>query len=426
MRVIFLRLFLVLGSFAFALPSESPTSPEFSDLEYQIRLSSISCVFDFKFTPAVKELILRQVSERGKKTTEHILGMSEACFPVIDQALAQKGLPEHLRYVPWIESHFNPSAVSPKGAAGAWQFMPGTANLYGLKINRYVDERLDLRKSSAAAARLFARLYLDYQDWALALAAYNCGSVRVNNAMKAANSKDYWEISKLLPNETQLYVPRFIAAVYMGAFYQHHQLQPTKLPEEYSATDTIMVHQAISFEKLSQKTGVPIETIKYLNPAFLLNTVPASADGHAVTLPVRHIAAWRGHPTSTSYAGTALAELSAPAEAPQEATHAARTPVACPVQFQKVASPNRVPAVPAANAAANVAVGPLSRFASLGSCVISCIDGFAYYVVQPGECIRDIIKRCPAVKLSEVAALNGPQVTTQLEPGDFIKIGRIE
>ena len=416
MRRFFLRILLVSGCFAFAYPSNSPTTPECSDLEYQARLGSISCMFEYKFTPAVKDLIVRQTSERGKGGTEIILGRSRAYFPIFERALAQYGLPMELSFVAWIESHLTNAAISPQGAGGIWQFMPGTAELYGLRIDRYVDERLDVRKSTEAAARLFARLYVDYQDWALALAAYNCGSLRVNKAIKTANSNDYWKIAQYLPSETQLYVPRFIAAAYIGSFHVAHQLVPVNMPEDLAQTDTIMVYEATSFARLSGQTGVPEETIRALNPCFLKGTVPASKNGYAVTLPLSTIAAWKGFPSTTAYAAASLAALSSPAPA----VEGPRPVEAKPVEFQKVAVPSRNPS------AARPAAAQPNRYAALGTCVIHCIDGFIYYVVQPGETIRDIVKRCPAVNLSEVEALNGKQATHHLEAGDLIKIGRAQ
>ncbi len=424
MSTFYLRLALAWVFFSFALPAETPTGSFFSDDEYQKRLNSIACVFEYKLTPTVKERILHQVGERGKRTTELILGMKEISFPVIDRTLAQHGLPVDLGYVAWIESHFNAAAISPQGAGGPWQFMPGTAALYGLKMDKYVDERLDLRKSSAAAARLFARLFLDYGDWALALAAYNCGSLKVNKAIKSAGSNNYWDICKYLPVETQAYVPRFIAAAYIGSFYSMHELHPTEMPSEYSMTDTVTIHEAMSFEKLSKETGIPVETIRFLNPSFLRGTVPASAKGHVLVLPVNELARWRGFPSTTSYAGESLAGASSPAPAAPNAAPLVRQPFQGPVQFQKVAAPTRPPGTPP-SASEAAAMAAQNRFSALGSCVITCVDGFAYYVVQPGETIRDIIKRCPAVKLAEVQELNGQQAINHLQAGDFIKIGRI-
>lgn len=466
MRVFTLRLLLVFSAFAFSTPTTNPTgnSPEYSDCEYQERLDNISFAFKFQLTPAVKDHILRQVNVRGKNTTQQILSLSQLYFPVFESTLLQYNVPSQLKFIPWIESNLNGLAVSPRGAGGLWQFMPSTGTMYGLKINRYVDERLDLYKSTDAAARLFNRLYDDYQDWALALAAYNCGSVRVNNAIKAANSNDFWAICPFLPGETQSYVPRFIAAAYIGAFYHMHELSPNDLPEELMSTDTLVIHENMSFSRLSQKTGVPVETIKYLNPAFLKGSIPASESGYVITLPLRNVAALKGYSTSTAYAGDALATISAPAAAPlapaaEAAPQQSAEKVRCHHTVTKTdnlayiaqifrctvdelrawnnIAPGQMPqegqrlvikestVIAGQAATASVRTVPqVSRFAALGNHVVNCIDGFAYYLVQPGDNVWRIAKRCPAIKINDLIALNGQEKAYGIKPGDYLKIGK--
>src|SRR5690606_14533698 len=118
----------------------------------------------------------------------------------------------------------NPTAISRVGAGGLWQFMPYTGKERGLTINKYVDERFDPVKSTEAAMVHLIRQYERFDDWSLALAAYNSGSGRVSRAIKRARSKNFWRLMRYLPKETRNYVPAFIAASYLVDYFEHHEL----------------------------------------------------------------------------------------------------------------------------------------------------------------------------------------------------------
>lgn len=127
----------------------------------------------------------------------------------VDEILRLKGLPAQLISVVSVESGFKPWALSPKGALGLWQLMPETARRYGLVVNGARDDRRDPAKSTAAAAQYLKDLYGQFGSWPLALAAYNAGEVRVQNAIDRFQTRDFWTLSaKLaLPDETRRYVP---------------------------------------------------------------------------------------------------------------------------------------------------------------------------------------------------------------------------
>lgn len=281
-------------------PVGTPTT--LADEEYEDRLCNISYAFNFILTDKVKDRIAAQTSVRGRITTERILGLSRIYYPIFEAELLRNNIPYQLKYVPVVESQFNTTAVSPKGAGGLWQFMPSTAKMFHMVVNKEVDERYDTYKATAAAAKLFTLLYDKYGDWALVLAAYNAGPVRVDNAIKAASSNNYWDICKYLPMETQKYVPFFIAAAYIDNYYALHDLTPTELPEELVSTDTIHIFKRTTFNQIAEETGASIETIKFLNPAFLRNVIPKSADGYVLTLPVQNMVALKGEETQATYA----------------------------------------------------------------------------------------------------------------------------
>jgi len=132
-------------------------------------------------------------------------------FNLIETVLQQYGLPKELKYIAVIESNLSTAATSYKGAGGPWQFMPYTARDFGLKVNKYQDERRDYYKSTHAAARYLLTLYRELHDWLLVMAAYNGGLGRVNNAIKKSRSKNFWNLQYYLPEESRTYVKRFIA-----------------------------------------------------------------------------------------------------------------------------------------------------------------------------------------------------------------------
>jgi membrane-bound lytic murein transglycosylase D len=129
--------------------------------------------------------------------------------------LAKNGLPKELKYLAVVESERKTNARSWVGAVGPWQLMPATARGLGLKVNRAVDERRDVYKSTRAASRYLNDLFDLYGDWLLVLAAYNGGPGKVNSAIKRSGSRDYWVLQKYLPAESRKHVKKFIAIHYI-------------------------------------------------------------------------------------------------------------------------------------------------------------------------------------------------------------------
>ena len=158
------------------------------------------------------------ISDYMKGHSKYLLkmkGWGQPYFNLIENVLVQYGLPRELKYIAVIESNLNPAVTSNKGAGGPWQFMPYTAREYGLSVNPYLDERRDYYKSSHAAARYLLTLYKQLHDWLLVMAAYNGGPGRVYSAMKKSGSKNFWDLQYYLPEESRIYVKRFIATHYI-------------------------------------------------------------------------------------------------------------------------------------------------------------------------------------------------------------------
>jgi membrane-bound lytic murein transglycosylase D len=142
-------------------------------------------------------------------------GWGQPYFNLIESVLQQYGLPRELKYIAVIESNLNPAVTSNKGAGGPWQFMPYTAREYGLVVNGYIDDRRDYYKSTHAAAKYLLKLYRDLHDWLLVMAAYNGGPGRVYSAIKRSGSRNFWNLQYYLPEESRVYVKRFIATHYI-------------------------------------------------------------------------------------------------------------------------------------------------------------------------------------------------------------------
>ena len=138
---------------------------------------------------------------------------------LIDQALAEQKLPKGLAYLPVIESAYMPTLTSRAGAHGIWQFMPDTAREYGLRVDWWMDERADPELSTRAAAIYLRDLYRMFDDWSLALAAYNCGPGRVRRTLAQSGATSFWEMldAGVLPKETRGYVPTFYATLLIAS-----------------------------------------------------------------------------------------------------------------------------------------------------------------------------------------------------------------
>ncbi|MEN0048129.1 MAG: transglycosylase SLT domain-containing protein [Bacteroidota bacterium] len=260
----------------------SPSS--ISDDLIQQRLEQISSPVEYKADPAITATV-KDYLYPGKHTTQRILGRTALYFPIYEHYLSVHRLPEQLKYLSIVESKLQPTAKSHAGAVGLWQFTTATARQYGLRIDGNVDERRDPIRSTEAAVRFLSDLYGKYRDWALVLAAYNCGPARLNQAIRMAGTKDYWTVRQYLPKETQEYVPRFLAITYVMNYYQNHRLIPSYPSHQMQLTRTVKVFKGGSFQDIARATGVSTDVIAALNPSYWRAYIPSSSKGHYLILP---------------------------------------------------------------------------------------------------------------------------------------------
>ncbi|MBK7938726.1 MAG: transglycosylase SLT domain-containing protein [Lewinellaceae bacterium] len=257
-----------------------------TDAELKERLSYLSSCLELRTDGVVRSYVKTYVQLKTEKT-KNMLGKRLTYFPLFEQKLKEYGLPADLKYLSVVESALNPKAVSRVGATGLWQFMPYTGADYGLHTTGVVEERSDPVKSTDAAARYLKALFTQYDDWALALAAYNSGPGRVNSAIKRAHSRNFWAIQRYLPKETRNYVPAFIAATYICNYYQAHGLAPNNPDFDEQLTSYIKVYEGLSFRDIAEATGIDYAVVKTLNPGFRRDYVPPTTDGYFIILPER-------------------------------------------------------------------------------------------------------------------------------------------
>ncbi len=255
------------------------------DSVYIQRLMDAEQELNLSYNKVVNNYI-KMYSERRRNQVEIMLGLSEYYFPIFEETLDKYNMPLELKYLPIIESALNPVARSRVGASGLWQFMYATGKSLDLEITTFVDERRDPVKSSDAAARYLKKLYDTYDDWHLAIAAYNCGPGNVNRAIRRSGGKrNYWDIYYRLPRETRGYVPAFIAALYAMEYHKEHNLEP-RFPEIPLETDTVIINKYLHFEQIASTLNIEIEQIRALNPMYRRDIIPAKASkSYPLVLP---------------------------------------------------------------------------------------------------------------------------------------------
>lgn len=244
------------------------------DSIYKQRLSALPFTFEMTYNPTVRRFIeLYTVKLQDKLSV--MLGLSSFYFPIFEAYLDSFNYPRELKYLPVIESALNPEATSKAHAVGLWQFMRGTGLENGLVINGYMDERRGIQESTMAAIMYLGKLYAQFNDWQLALAAYNCGPGNVNRAIaRSGGKRSFWEIYKYLPRETRGYVPGFIGAAYAFNYYKSHGIEPVPsgFPEKI---DTIKIDRNLHFKQVSEVLSIDLNTLKMINPQYTKDFVPS-------------------------------------------------------------------------------------------------------------------------------------------------------
>ncbi|SDG89093.1 lytic transglycosylase domain-containing protein [Psychroflexus sediminis] len=233
------------------------------------------------------ESVIGYFLRREKEGTERLMGLSEFYFPMFEAAFDRHDVPLEMKYLALVESALNPRAKSRVGATGLWQFMYSTGKMYDLEVSSYVDERMDPVASTEAAAKYLKRLYIMFEDWDLALAAYNSGMGNVSKAIRRSGGEtNYWKLRRYLPRETAGYVPSFQAMLYIYEYAEEHGFRPQRPRSTYYGTDTIQVKQLITLDHIAEVTQTDKELLEFLNPSYKLGIIPFEKDkSYYVRLP---------------------------------------------------------------------------------------------------------------------------------------------
>ncbi|HSC71354.1 MAG TPA: LysM peptidoglycan-binding domain-containing protein, partial [Candidatus Methylomirabilis sp.] len=202
-------------------------------------------------------------------------------LPMMRRIFREKGLPEDLLNLAFIESAVNPRATSRAKAAGIWQFMPATGRRYGMRSSFWLDERRDPEKSTRAAAEYLKQLYEMFEDWPLALAAYNAGEGKIQAAIKRQRTRDYWRLR--LPRETRYFVPAFMAMTIIAREPERYGFSPP--PEASPEVDVVSLDQPTDLKTIAEAAATTLEEIRELNPELIRWATPSDMPQYALRIP---------------------------------------------------------------------------------------------------------------------------------------------
>ena len=265
--------------------------PKFNEAHYIEAFKKLDreSPFNLVYNQSVRAYIDAYLGKNREKVSR-MLGLAELYFPLFEEMLDRYDLPLELKYLAIIESALNPNARSKSGAMGLWQFMYRTGKIYNLNTTSYMDERRDPYKSTQAACEYFRYLHDMFGDWQLVLAAYNGGPGNLLKAIRRAGGKrDYWEVRPFLRQETQGYVPAFIAVNYVMNYAAENNVYPVK-PDFFSyEVDTVVIRKHTNLITLSSVLQIPYEQVQFLNPTFRHAEVPETKDGLTLVLPKKKI-----------------------------------------------------------------------------------------------------------------------------------------
>ncbi len=324
--------------------------------------------YPLEVNPAVERFVERFQSSSKREVVGRWLDRSTRYLEMIRQVFRDKGLPEDLAFTAMVESGFNPLAVSRAGAKGLWQFMEPPARRYGLRVDRWVDERLDPEKSTHAAADYLKDLFAQFGHWFLAQAAYNAGEVKVARAVERARGGDFWTIARgrWLREETKQFVPQIQAAALIARAPERYGFQVS--PEEPVVYEVVSAPLSIDLKHLAQAAGLAPEALRDLNPELRRGVTPPGGP-YALKVPAGGAGAVAG----------ALERWSI-----QRAQ-------------AKLSKVRTVTAAGSHRGAAHV------------------------HVVQPRDTLSDIAKRY-GVSVTELVRLNGLDSEARIYPGDQIRL----
>lgn len=225
-------------------------------------------------------------SVRDRERFKRFLQRGSYYEELILSILEKESLPPNLYYLPLIESGFNYKAHSHAGAVGPWQFIKSTGGRYGLTINSKIDERRDPILSTQAATKYLQDLFNVFNSWELALAAYNCGETRVLRAIMRGGTRDFWELAekKLLPRETRNYVPKFLAAAWVGTKLKKFNMNETN-SNIYPDVESVEVPGGTALPDVAKAIETDIKELRVINPSLITYKIPRWVKDLSIWIP---------------------------------------------------------------------------------------------------------------------------------------------
>ncbi len=424
--------------------------PTFEDSMYEARLKALVTPISLDYNQEVRNYIDLYVLKR-RSQVERMLGLSKFYFPIFDQIFAQNGVPPEIKNLAIIESALNPHAVSRAGATGIWQFMYGTAKVYGLTVNNYYDERRDIIRSTEAAAHYLKSMYDVYGDWLLAIASYNCGPQNVNRAIAKSGGNTFWAIKNYLPKETRGYVPAFIAATYVMNYYELHDLETNyeALQHCFDSIVAVTVDQKMSCEQIAKFTNLSLDELRFLNPGLRCSVIPALDVPYSLKLPSNRTSVFDEYRDSIVhysadariqyyYGATGAGRVYVVRKGDNLGKIAARYHVSVsqikkwnhlsssvirPGQKLKIYSSRYEEAVasaPSSNENKTAATAS-SGSTKTSSSQVSGSSQYVYYKARYGDTLWDIARK-HGTTVDEIKALNGSSKCNNLKAGTVLKI----
>lgn len=428
----------------YSLPTEFEYVPGDDDPAiFRDRLSCVETNIPLVYNDKIHAFI-NYFTVKDREYTRLMMRRKNLYFPLFEKYLAKYDLPDELKYLAIIESGLNPRAVSRARAVGLWQFMSATGRYYGLHNNWYIDERMDPEKSTDAACRYLRDLHRMFNDWELALAAYNTGPGNVRKAIRRSGyKKTFWDIYSFLPRETRSYVPQFVAIIYtMNHLEQHNFFDEGE--EMLVHSDTVHVRKFVNFETLASLTGSCVEDLQKLNPSIQHNAVPDVEGTFVMRIPAtaKELLSENRFAILDSASKVGRKELESLARAMQGGTYGRERIV------YKVRSGDVLGSIALRH---RVSVSDLKKWNDLRSDVIRSgqrlniwvkgsvastsvaaakpavttttdLQGRITYIVQPGDTLWEISRKFNGMTIEKIKALNKLS-NTKIQPGQKLIVG---
>ena len=231
---------------------------------------------------------------RDREYTRGFLAKTPKYFPLFEQKLREHGLPEELKFLAIVESGLVTRAQSRVGAMGLWQFMPSTGRYFGLYQDWFVDHRMDPEAATEAACRYLKQLYNIFDDWELAIAAYNAGPGNVRKALRRSGASTFWDAYAYMPRETRGYLPQFVAIAYAYHYASQHNLFPAA--QEFAwETQSITVDHFVNLPTVARHLNVCDDELEALNPGLKHGVTADYLQGQTIYLPADMIGLFETH-----------------------------------------------------------------------------------------------------------------------------------